>query len=237
MSAKTSQTSKKTIAKPRLTIIKAFSRFKVITSFYPDLINFFKTFEGRYYEYATKYWSFPNENWIEFKPFLELHKYDYKVIKAENFVSISRTPKALHLKFGAYQEDFNLFDKIEGAIYSRVISKYVIPLEALSHVEAILKEKKFTYTVDDIDECSNFSTGPECSESSDNEENEKPKKKKLRKISEEEIEFSVDGPINYAYSVSNAASAKNDEEQKEMKNSKKTKSSHQDYDHDKENDF
>jgi len=245
MAAKTPETSKKIISKPALTIIKAYSRFKVITTFYPELINFFKKFEGRYYEYATKYWSFPNENWGEFKPFLELKKYDYKVIKAENFVTISKTQKALHLKFGAYQTDFKLFEEVEGAVYSRVISKYVIPLEAFSQVMAILKERKFTFVIDEVDanDTDSIFTGPECSESSDLEEQEEPKKKKLKKIEEEEEEeeeirdFQVVGPIQYAYSPACASlTKKNDNEKlKEAKQTRKVERS--DQDHDKENDF
>jgi hypothetical protein len=206
MSAQKSTKVKQVIAKPSLTIIKCFSRFKVLTTFYPDLINFFKTMDGRYYEFALKCWSFPNENWNIFKLFFDKNNYSYKVIKAEKFVSINKTAKELHLKFGAFQENFDMFKEIEGVTYCRIISKYVMPLSALPQLEVILKDKKFLYVVETYDE-TDTSIGPECSESSESEEEEKePTKKKMRKMSVEKedqdcVEFVATAPINYAYMI------------------------------------
>lgn len=196
MSAQKSSKVKPVIAKPALTIIKCFSRFKVLTSFYPDLINFFKTMDDRYYEFALKCWSFPNENWNIFRLFFEKNNYSYKVVKAEKFVSINKTAEALHLKFGAFQENFDMFKEIESVTYCRLISKYVMPLSAIPQLEVILKDRKFLYV---------SSVGPECSESSESdEEKDEPTKKEMRKISGEKedkdcLEYVATTPINYAY--------------------------------------
>ena len=220
MSTPTSSKEKTVFEKKPLTIIKGFARFKVLTAFHPDLIPFFKTVEGRYYEFATKCWSFPNENWSSLKLFFEKNTFEYKVIKAENFATINKTSQAVHLKFGAFQKNFDMLKPIKGVTYCRIISKYVMPLSALPQLESILKDKKFTYNVNGSDEIDS-SDGPECSESSESEiEKEEPIKKRLKKISEDREE---EGCIDFVRDIDDAIEETEEEEQAVIETPQKKK--------------
>ena len=103
--------------------------------------------EGRYYDYSHKLWSFPNCCWEDMKCFLDSQKYTYKCIKAQNYVTVTKNPDSLHLKFGGFQEDFKIFNSIRGAAYNRNISKYVIPIDQEKVVLEILAGKGFTCTI------------------------------------------------------------------------------------------
>jgi len=57
-------------------------------------------------------WSFPNCCWEDMKCFLNSQKYNYKCIKAQNYVTVTKNPDLLHQKFGGFQEDFKIFNSI-----------------------------------------------------------------------------------------------------------------------------
>ena len=135
------------VLEPMVTVINGFCRYKITCKFSPTLISFFKTIDGRYYDFCVKLWSFPNDSWRQMEAFLEDKEYSYKMVKAEDFVTVTKTPYNLQLKFGGFQEDFKVFEKISGSKYDRALSKYVIPLEKESELLQLLEERKFTHNI------------------------------------------------------------------------------------------
>ena len=128
-----------------VTVINGFCRYKITCKFSPTLISFFKTIDCRYYDFSVKLWSFPNDSWRQMEAFLKDKEYSYKMVKAEDFVTVTKTPYNLQLKFGGFQEDFKVFEKISGSKYDRALSKYVIPLEKETELLQLLEERKFTH--------------------------------------------------------------------------------------------
>ena len=135
---------------PMVIIIKnnMQNRFKLLCTFTPVLINYFKTIEGRYYDFQLKQWSFPSIAWSDLQAFLEEKNFAYRTVNAEKYLSISKQPTGLHLKFATYQEDFKILEAIKGSKYDRSLSKYVIPLKEQSNLEGVLKENGFIYDID-----------------------------------------------------------------------------------------
>jgi len=133
------------IAHPSITVIESNNRFKVAATFSPLLVNYFKTIEGRFYDFSLKQWSFPNDAWENLQAFFEERNFGYIKVKAEKYLTITKTNGSLLLKFAAFQPDFKFLNEIKGATYDRNISMYVIPDNAEKQLEKILKDHKYTY--------------------------------------------------------------------------------------------
>jgi hypothetical protein len=56
-------------------IIKNKYRFKVKAGYYNNLVEFFKRFDGRYYDHETTEWSFPSESLDSIKAFLNKNSF------------------------------------------------------------------------------------------------------------------------------------------------------------------
>ena len=112
---------------PSITVIENNSRFKVVATFSAVLVNYLKTIEGRYYDFQLKQWSFPNDSWANLEAFLEERNLNFIRVKADNYVTITKTKGSLLLKFAAFQPDFKFLSEIKGATYDRKISMYVTP--------------------------------------------------------------------------------------------------------------
>ena len=56
------------------------------------------------------------------------------------------------MSFSSFTEEFNIFKQIDGAIYDRQISKWIIPLEKQQELEEILQKYKFSFIVQLKDE-------------------------------------------------------------------------------------
>ena len=65
----------------------------------------------------------------------------------KNQAKIEKSPKGLELSFSSFIEDFNVFKEIDGALYERQISKWVIPLEKQHELEEMLQKYKFSFIV------------------------------------------------------------------------------------------
>ena len=126
-------------------IIKGRYRFKIKTSYHNNLINFFKTLSGRFYDQQTHEWSFPAQKLLEVKEFLENSNFNFKEIDVENFARLFKNDKEILMSFDGYQESFEIFNQIEGAHYDRDMGRYIVPLEKLSQLEAILISNKYNY--------------------------------------------------------------------------------------------
>jgi uncharacterized protein YlbG (UPF0298 family) len=134
---------------PAITVIENNSRFKVVATFSAVLVNYLKTIEGRYYDFQLKQWSFPNDSWDNLQAFLEERNFNFILVKAENYVTITKTKGSLLLKFAAYQPDFKFLSEIKDATYDRKISMYVIPYIAQKELEKILKDNHFVYHINE----------------------------------------------------------------------------------------
>ena len=76
--------------------------------------------------------------------FLDKEKFSYTNTATKNLANIEKTPKCLELSF---IKDLNVFKQIDGAFYSRQISKWVIPLEKQQELEEMLQKYKFSFIV------------------------------------------------------------------------------------------
>jgi hypothetical protein len=128
-------------------IIKNKYRFKVKAGYYNNLVEFFKRFDGRYYDNETTEWSFPSESLDSIKAFLNKNSFVFKEMEANQLVRISISDKEVLMSFEAFVHDFSIFKVIEGAFYEREISKYIIPKRKFDQLEAILMENKFNFLI------------------------------------------------------------------------------------------
>ena len=128
-------------------IIEGPLRFKVVSKFSTVLVNYFKTLEGRFYDFQAQMWSFPLEALEGFKAFLEERYFESKTVQLDKFLTIYKTNKELQLKFGSYQESFAILQEFEGGKYDRCISMYVIPIKHEEPLEIVLKENGYAYQV------------------------------------------------------------------------------------------
>ena len=133
--------------KETILIIEGPTRFKVVSKYIPIIADYCKTLEGRFYDFPAKLWSFPIESLEKFEAFLDERLFAYKTVKLNKYVSIYKTNKSLQLKFAGYQESFIIFQQLEGSVYDRSLSMYVIPVEHLELLEKILEEHEFSYQI------------------------------------------------------------------------------------------
>ena len=132
---------------PIVTIIEGVSRFRVFSKFSAVIVNYYKTLEGRFYDFQTKMWSFPIESMDKFTAFLAERHIKYKIVQFDKFVSILKTNSMLNLKFAGYQDNFKIFEALKGAAYDRSISMFVIPKDKLVSLEKTLKDHDFEYQI------------------------------------------------------------------------------------------
>jgi hypothetical protein len=130
-------------------ISKGPFRFKIKTCYHNNLIDFFKSLEGRYYDSTTTEWSFPNTVLEEVKNFLVENTFTFKEIESNKFVRLFINDNQILMSFDAHQKNFEIFASIEGGQYDREISKYIFPKERMNELEEILLREGFNYLLNE----------------------------------------------------------------------------------------
>ena len=128
-------------------IIHGDKRFAVISKYDRGLVTHFKTIDKRHYNAEKHEWTFPKEKLEEFLAFLDKGKYQYTKTSTKNQAKVEKSAKGLELSFSSFIEDFNVFKQIEGSVYDRQISKWIIPLDKQPELEETLQKYKFSFIV------------------------------------------------------------------------------------------
>ena len=124
-------------------------RCKVRSCYFHNLITFFKTIKGWYYDNSNVEWSFPIENLESIKNFLTATYFPFKEIDGNFLARLYKSAKEIQMGFDCFQQDFSIFKEIEESKYDREMMRYIVPIEKFEQLKHILIKNKYNFLINE----------------------------------------------------------------------------------------